>query len=321
MGLFSGIKDNWKKSEAAAIIQSLLENSQKNMGTFGFSHDPAQAATSLVQNAWEAIPDVFSGKFGQRPHKLTTAAIALAYGVQHTTNEDNQSQFLIALGNILNQVEVNGSFYPFNSTDNYLLVRASEVFTNKANAPNPYDDLLASKKNSDLTDSIIPTTRADQEVFEYLANSLASFKVCQELFFTHGGATKITFADGKQKLRYLYFMLGAVDKLSNIIGNKPIRNTWAMGTMLSEASLLYAHADAMLHLENYGCNQDNEFSLSGRKGWGAMCTFLVAGDEGQDKEEFIQSTLEMYAVVNQIPQKEVCKVSQKEVYKVPYPSI
>lgn len=150
MGLFSGIINNWKKSEAAAIIQNLLEISQKNMGAFGFSPDPAQTATSLIQSAWEAMPHVFSGEFGQRPHKLATAAIALAYGIQHTTDEDNRAHFLIALGSILNEVEANGSFYPFNSIDERLLVNASRLFTEKANAPHPYDDLPGNKDNDEI---------------------------------------------------------------------------------------------------------------------------------------------------------------------------
>lgn len=128
MGLFGGIKSNWKKSEAAAIIQNLLEISQK-MGIFDY--DPAKIANSLVAEVWEARPDVFDGKFGQRPHKLSIAAIALTCGIRTAKESEYQRGLFIALGRILGEVSLNGSLYPFNSIDESFLQGASELFNQK----------------------------------------------------------------------------------------------------------------------------------------------------------------------------------------------
>ena len=63
MGLFTGLKSNWMKSEAAVvIIQNLLEK-QSNFGTCNL--DAAKVANLSVGKAWETMPDVFNGNFGQ----------------------------------------------------------------------------------------------------------------------------------------------------------------------------------------------------------------------------------------------------------------
>lgn len=77
MGLFSGVKDTYKKSEAAVVVQNLIEENVRD--GWMESNNPAQLANILVGRAWDAMPDVFSGKFGQRPHKISVAAIALSY--------------------------------------------------------------------------------------------------------------------------------------------------------------------------------------------------------------------------------------------------
>ena len=78
MALFRGIKSTYKKSEAAVVVQNLLEH-QAKAGLFNL--DPASIATKLVAAAWKQKPDVFDGLFGQRPHKITVAAFAFANGM------------------------------------------------------------------------------------------------------------------------------------------------------------------------------------------------------------------------------------------------
>lgn len=147
MGLFSGIKSNWKKSEAAVIIQNLLEIQQK-AGLLNL--DPAKTANTLIGNVWETMPDVFDGKFGQRPHKLSVAVAALATGIKTLRLfEDDQVSLLIALGTALREVETNGSFYPFNSIDNRLLTSAAELFVEITKESHPHDKMSSSKSNSD----------------------------------------------------------------------------------------------------------------------------------------------------------------------------
>lgn len=142
MGLFSGLKSNWKKSEAAVIIQNLLEIQQK-AGLF--DRDPAKVANSLIANVWEAMPDVFDGKFGQRPHKISVAAIALATEVKTGIYNNYKSSLLIALGTLLDEVKTNGQLYPFNRVDDSLLISSSGIFYDECN--NDMAEIATDKPN------------------------------------------------------------------------------------------------------------------------------------------------------------------------------
>lgn len=128
MGFFSAVKDAYKKSEAAVIVQNLIEENNRVVW-FEENGNPAQFANTLVGRAWDAMPDVLSGKFGQRPHKLSIAAVALSRYIESLGLEHQSSVPLVfALGKILQQVQVNEAFFGFNSTDVHLLAEASNVF-------------------------------------------------------------------------------------------------------------------------------------------------------------------------------------------------
>lgn len=132
MGLFGAVKSNWKKSEAAAVVQNLLEHQAK----YGFFNaDPAQTATFLIAKVWDSKPDIFNGKFGQRPHKMSVAAISLSSAIDNLSPQnDNYSSLIIALGNLLQEWETNGSLYPLNSIDNELLKAALQTFIEVSNS-------------------------------------------------------------------------------------------------------------------------------------------------------------------------------------------
>jgi len=131
MGLFSGIKDNIKKSEAAVCVQNLLEQQQK-IGYF--SGNPANNANSIVQAAWDERPHVFNGKFGQRPHKISVAAIVLSRALSLSSEGDpNRFALLACLGTAVAEAHTNASFYPFNNLDMTLIEAAGEVFFEKGN--------------------------------------------------------------------------------------------------------------------------------------------------------------------------------------------
>jgi len=127
MGLFGGIKSTYKKSEAAVVVQNLLEH-QASVGLFEL--DPAKAANKFIELIWDSKPDLFDGKFGQRPHKITVAASALANATQLFDIDDlNGNAIVISLGNILSEIEMNGRLYPFNSLDGQLLEEAMAIFS------------------------------------------------------------------------------------------------------------------------------------------------------------------------------------------------
>lgn len=131
MGLLSGIKDTYKKSEAAVVVQNLLEH-QRDAGLF--EQDPAMTAKALVDAVWQGRPHVFGGQFWQRPHQLAVAACALANGLNLVRREDSQRDaFAISLGMLLSEFEINGCFYSFSNVDHRLLHEASATYSALAN--------------------------------------------------------------------------------------------------------------------------------------------------------------------------------------------
>lgn len=144
MRLFGGIKDTYKKSEAAVVVQNLLEMQQKS-GLF--DRDPASAATSLVEAVWTENPHLFDGRFGQRPHKISLAASAFSNAIEVLDSENlNGNCFIVCLGNILNEFSVNGKLYPLNTLDMDLLASAAKVFTKAS------EELTASPLGQEIND-------------------------------------------------------------------------------------------------------------------------------------------------------------------------
>jgi hypothetical protein len=126
MGLLEGITNTYKKSESAVIVQNLLEM-QLKAGVF--ESDPAKCANVLVEVIWNQKPDMFGGKFGQRPHKLSVAAAALSFAVANGPKEHpNRDAYVLTLGTLLSEFETNGRLYPLNGIDEVLLEGAAQAF-------------------------------------------------------------------------------------------------------------------------------------------------------------------------------------------------
>lgn len=152
MGLFSGIKNTYKKSEAAAVVQVFLEH-QANAGMLDL--DPARLANKLVAMIWDSKPDVFSGKFGQRPHKISVAACAIANGLELFADGNmNRNALMFSLGNILSEIETNGRLYPLNSLDHQLLETSMYIFAeitkefSEFHSPDSVDDIISESEYS-----------------------------------------------------------------------------------------------------------------------------------------------------------------------------
>ena len=126
MGLFSGINNTLKKSEAAVVVQDLLEQ-QVRAGLFNLSAAPF--ANQLVQTIWRHKSEVLDGSQGPRPHKITIAAMALSTGVLLMDQGDlNRNGLILALGHLLDDVQRNGGLYSFNGLDHALLGSAASTF-------------------------------------------------------------------------------------------------------------------------------------------------------------------------------------------------
>ena len=127
MGIFGSIKSVYKKSEAAVVAENLLVM-QANSGVLEL--DPGKLASDLVEAVWNTKPDVFDGKFGQRPHKIIVAASALAHGIEAFDADDfNRNALILSLGTILSEMEKNRRLYPLNSLDHQLLDESISVYS------------------------------------------------------------------------------------------------------------------------------------------------------------------------------------------------
>lgn len=137
MGLFSGFKDNLKKSEAAALVETLLERHQAN---FGLSVPPGQLANQLIDTTWRSAPQIFNGKLsGARPHRASVAAYALAcaaHGVREKgTNEEMELALSMCLAQILSKIESSPEDFRFTDIDTKLLGQAQQTLAEVASDP------------------------------------------------------------------------------------------------------------------------------------------------------------------------------------------
>jgi hypothetical protein len=136
-GMFSAFKDRLRKSEAAVVVQNLLERHERN---FGLSAPPAALANKLVDHTWNSSPELFNGKkSGARAHKVSIAAYALAcaaYGANKKgTNEEMELAFAMSLGKVLEKVQSSPQEFRFTDIDGRLLSKAQEIFEQLANDP------------------------------------------------------------------------------------------------------------------------------------------------------------------------------------------
>ncbi|MGE0424818.1 MAG: hypothetical protein AB7O88_21340 [Reyranellaceae bacterium] len=125
MGLFSGLGNFSRKSEAAGLVQRFL-TTQLDGGTR--AADPARLARELVRTVWNTKPELFASPSGQRPDKISIAAAALAFGILGEEDEHTQSALRRSLGQVLAEIEANAALYPFNAMDQQLLDGATRVY-------------------------------------------------------------------------------------------------------------------------------------------------------------------------------------------------
>lgn len=125
MGWFTDIRRSMRMSPAAAVAQQVLEPVAK-MGML--NADPADLAAKLVASVWMDKPDIFDGKYGKPPHKLSVAAIALASGFDRFRDRpDMRAALAVAVAEILKEVDLRGGLYPFHNLDAELFRRATDA--------------------------------------------------------------------------------------------------------------------------------------------------------------------------------------------------
>jgi hypothetical protein len=123
--MFKRVKNNFKKAEAAVIVQNLLVE-HKEAGNL--NRDPAEVANALISAVWGQKPDLFEGRFGTRPHKIAVAASALANALEISYDWGQDRRALIgSFLTVMAEVQTNGGFYGLSGPDNVLLEYANGI--------------------------------------------------------------------------------------------------------------------------------------------------------------------------------------------------
>lgn len=138
--MFGQAKNMFKMSEASVVVQQVLQ-AHIAFGVPPF--DPAEVARRLVAQVWHQKPDMFAGKFGKRPHKVSVAAIALAQGLREF-GEGSEAQEIVrlALGAVMIDVATNGRLYDFSGVDGALLELAQKAYLEASETNQPAQDAV-----------------------------------------------------------------------------------------------------------------------------------------------------------------------------------
>ena len=124
MGFFSIILGTDLKSNSMYIVNNLLQYQVDN----GFMNDnPKKVAIYLVNRIWKKTPDIFNGKFGQSPFKLTVAIYALVKGYKKYPKGPTKSAIFSSICNAFADINQNRDNYPLNSLDIKLLRKADKI--------------------------------------------------------------------------------------------------------------------------------------------------------------------------------------------------
>jgi uncharacterized membrane protein len=135
---------------------------------------------------------------------------------------------------------------------------------------------------------------ADKE-FDEKNHHFENFKLAQQLLVS-GRQNDIYFKNEKAKLKYLHFMMGAIDQLSRTISDPKRSELWFHLQSLAVGANLYSPDELERHLSNYG-NPNSDMYEIGQKGWEAMNTYILSAVGKKSSEEFQISSLALSKIL------------------------
>jgi hypothetical protein len=125
MGFLKNTVNHWKMAEAAVVVQNLLE---ARGSLYELDRPAKDLANHLVGLVWAKCEAVMDGRRGQRPHKISIAAAALANGIEMFTPQGpNWHAIIGSLGTLLEEMGNNGALYPLNEIDYRFLGAAADA--------------------------------------------------------------------------------------------------------------------------------------------------------------------------------------------------
>lgn len=136
MGFFSGVEAAVRKSEAAVVIQKLLE---RQIACGLLEVEPRALANKLVQVVWDRNPQLFNDANAKLPNKLALAAAALSSGVNalRTGDRSDQLALVTCLGFVLMDLIASEGRHSLSSLDLYLIDQATSVHLHFSDQPSP----------------------------------------------------------------------------------------------------------------------------------------------------------------------------------------
>ena len=141
MGIFSFFSNIKTKFEVETVLHTLLKEQ--------IIESPALLAKLCAKKAWEAHPDLFNGKLGDKPASIVIAAFGLASVVTSTEREHpGFGAILIALGNILNVILLYTPQHQLTNIDIAVLEFPTEVYKEEIEAFNKkYEGVIETVRN------------------------------------------------------------------------------------------------------------------------------------------------------------------------------
>lgn len=119
MGLFSFIGTNKLRGGIMSIIENLLVNLTRT-SVFTLNTKPEHLSQIAADKVWATYPDIFNGKFGQRPQKIVGALVGLCLLIHSIDRDKDHENFItirVALFAIIDEIEKNIKSYAFTNVD------------------------------------------------------------------------------------------------------------------------------------------------------------------------------------------------------------
>ncbi|WP_267220898.1 hypothetical protein [Dyella silvae] len=142
--------------------------------------------------------------------------------------------------------------------------------------------------------------------FAFFNGHFQNFLNLQHLMLTTGKDV-VEFDDDQQKLRYLYFILGAADRLSRGMQDQHKAHVWWGGVGIAQGTVLFNdHKKAFAELKRYGDASNAELYNAGQKGWEALGIYYQAMSKDktpEDDRQFQHSGLLLTKVVRGYPEE------------------
>ncbi len=112
---FKPLVNHWRKSNQAVILSNLFQ-------TFRFTSSENTQPMELIQQAWAKKENIFQGDWGAIPHDLTAVGFAISMQLQSKNIDLGENlKCTLMLGNIIEQIIINGKLFQFNQIDILLI--------------------------------------------------------------------------------------------------------------------------------------------------------------------------------------------------------